>query len=323
MTLAWQLAVGIGAALAALAIHEAGHLVGGALVGFRPVVIAVGPGAIVRAGRRFQFRWLPPSHWGPVAMAVPTTTERLRFRVACMVAGGPVASLAVAGALYVLAFATGPSLLKGMLMFVSVLSACIFVATVQPFGTGIGLPSDGARVWYLLRNRDAAKFDLAVFTLAGLTHGGVRPREWEKSVVDWMATRQPSPAYELAAATAALCRAADLGDDVAANAQLQRLRAVYARVPRMLRADSAAEAAFWSATSGNDLAAAREFLRDAGGTLAEPYRRWTAEAAVRAAADDREGARAALARARASLSQGLGTPSALDRERIARLESAL
>ena len=307
----------------ALAIHEAGHLAAGSLVGFRMGMMAVGPIGIVRAGRRFLLRWLPPSHWGPFAFAYPVTLEGLRPRVAWYVAGGPIASLTTATVLFVVSRSIAPSAAGRTIGFIALLSACVFVATAQPFGTGIGIASDGARFWSLMRNTADARLDLAMFTLAGQDYGGVRPREWKPWVLEWAATTQASPAYELVAATVGLRRAIDVDDARAAQEQVQRIRAVYARVPRMLRGDAAAASALWLAQRGNDLAAARVFLKDTDVALAESYRRWIAEAAVLSLADAREGARTALDRAQAALSQGMGQPSALDRELVESMAQAL
>ena len=306
---------------AVLLIHELGHLMVGAMVRFRFGMIGVGPLGLSRSGDGFRLRWLPVSQWGPFAMAYPTTPGRIRTRVAWYIAGGPLASLSLAvGAAWV----TGEFSLRGMSGLAAVLSGAVFVATMQPFaGTGIGIPSDGARLFSLVRGAPNATASAALLALEGATLAGTRPSSWDPAIVALAAQVTGPPAYVMSAATAALRRATD-GDHSANVVELvARIRAVYPSVARMLRADTAAELSFWLAHHGRDPVAAREFLHDAGGVLAEPYRRWTAEAAVRAAADDREGARAALARARASLSQGLGTPSALDRERIAWLESAL
>jgi hypothetical protein len=313
------LVLGTSGFFAVLLVHELGHLIAGALVRFRFGMIGVGPLGLSRSGDGFRLRWLPFSQWGPFAMAYPTTPDRIRVRVAWFIAGGPIASLALAlGA----AWATGDFSLRGFSGLVAALSSAIFVATAQPFaGTGIGIPSDGARLLALIVGSPNAVAAAALMALEGTTLAGTRPSSWDPALVSMAARVTSPPAYVMSALTAAIRRAAD-GDHPANAAELvARTRAVYPSVTRMLRADTAAELSFWLAYHGKNPAAAREFLEDAGGALGEPYRRWTAEAAVRVAADDREGARAALVRARKSLSQGLGTPSALDRERIAWLES--
>lgn len=304
-----------------LLVHELGHLVAGALVRFRIGMLGVGPVGLLRSGEGFRLRWLPVSQWGPFGVAYPITPDQIRVRAAWCIAGGPIASLALALAS---AWVTGAFSLRGFSGMVAVLSFAIVIATVQPFaGTGIGIPTDGARLLDLIRGSPNALAGAALLALEGATLAGNRPSSWDPALLELAARVTHPPAYVLSAATAALRRAAD-GDQAAHGAELvARLRKVYPSVARMLRADTAAELSFWLAHHGGDPVAAREFLRDAAGALGEPYRRWTAEAAVRAAVADREGARAALVRARASLSQGLGTPTALDLERIARLERAL
>ncbi len=300
----------------ALVAHEAGHAVAGRLVGFRFGILAVGPLCIHKGGRRLSVRWLPPSHWGPFALTYPVTTENLTARTAWCVAGGPIASLLLASVGAILVWLTPEPAIHSVAAPLALTSACVFVATAQPFGTGSGIASDGGRVLALVRNKNDARSAAALVALEGLTEAGIRPRDWDSDLVGLAGQVSTPPAYALSAATALLRHAEDVGDLAEARNQIDRVRSVYPRVPRWLRADAAVEAAFWLAYFQNDASSARAFLRDARGPLVAGHRRLRAEAAVLLRSGDRAGARDALDNATAVLGQGLAAASPLDMELI-------
>jgi hypothetical protein len=307
--------VGLLAAYVALVIHEAGHLLAGRLVGFRFGLIAAGPFCIMRSGGRLSARWLPPALWGPFAVAYPVSPERLPTRFAWYTAGGPLASLAVALASMLCARLVPDPAGRGV-AWLALLSACVFIATAQPFGSGMGLPSDGGRWSGLVRNDEAARAAVALVALESLDMVGTRPRDWDQGLVDLVAGVRRPPLHVLSAETARLRRALDANDLDVARARVAEIRAALPRVLRSFRGDAAAEVAFWFAHFVKDPAAGREFLRDAGGALTAPHRRLRAEAAVLARGGDPAGARRALERARAALDRGIVSASALDRELI-------
>jgi hypothetical protein len=306
----------LGALFVAFGVHEAGHLLAGRLAGFRFGLVAVGPVCVARSGDRLCVRWLPPWHWGPFAVAYPLTAEHISTRAAWYAAGGPLASLvfALISAAWMWAMPGTASRLYGTLLTLT--SACVFVATAQPFGTGAGVPSDGGRVWALLRGKSAGRSTAALLALDGLDEAGVRPRDWDSVLVQEAAQVNSPPAYALSAATAMLRRAQDTGDAAAARAEIDRIRRVYSQVPRWLRADAAAETAFWLAFFEKDAVAARGFLRDAHGPLVAGHRRLRAQAAVLARSSDLAAAEVALEHASAALGQSLGNASPLDLELI-------
>ncbi|MGK7312515.1 MAG: hypothetical protein ACN0LA_09770 [Candidatus Longimicrobiales bacterium M2_2A_002] len=87
----------VGAVVAVLAVHEAGHLLAGRLVGFRFLLFIVGPLRVAREGDRVQVGWnrsLSLAGWLAATGPTPDRLERLRRRTAIMVAGGPLTSLA-------------------------------------------------------------------------------------------------------------------------------------------------------------------------------------------------------------------------------------
>lgn len=306
----------LGALFVALGIHEAGHLLAGRFVGFRFGLLALGPVCVVRSGDGLGVRWLPPSHWGPFALAYPLSADRISARAACYVAGGPLASLVLAltSAAWMWVMPGPTSHRYGALLALT--SAGVFVATAQPFGTGAGVPSDGSRAWALFRNEGAARSTAALLALDGLDEAGIRPRDWDSALVGLAAQVKTPPAYALSAATAMLRRAQDVGDVAAARVQVDRIQLVYPQVPRWLRADAAAEAAFWLAYVQKEVGSAQEFLRDAHGPLVPRHRILRAKAAVLLRSGDPAAAEAALDCASAALGQGFGVTSSFDVELI-------
>ncbi len=310
--IAGDLLPGLLGAYVALVAHEAGHVVAGRIVGFRFGILGVGPLCLARSGETLSLRWLPPSHWGPFSLAYPTTAEHVPSRLAWCVAGGPLASLLIA-LLAASCVRILPPEGRHFTAWLALLSACVFLATAQPFGTGAGIPSDGRRFWGLLRGDPDARSAAALVALAGSLAAGGRPRDWDGALLDLAATVREPPAFQLESATLLLLRALDIDDRDAARARAEQIRRLLPRVPRWLRADAAAEAAFWFARFEREAGTARRLLRDAGG-LGEPHRLLRARAAVLVEEGDLEAARAALERARAALGGGLGPPSALDLE---------
>ena len=202
-------------------------------------------------------------------------------------------------------------------------SSCIFIATAQPFGTGSGVPSDGGRLWALIRKKEESRAEAALLALEALMEGGIRPRDWDPALVVLAGQVSTPPAYGLSSATMMLRNAEDRSDLAEARRQIDRIRQMYPRVPRWLRADAAAETAFWLAHFQNDASSALEFLRDARGPLVAAHRRFRAEAALLLKTGDKEGAKAVLDRATASLGGGLGQASALDMDLIQEIRRTL
>src|SRR5688572_31460617 len=131
-----------------VAIHEAGHLVAGALQGFRPCLYIVGPIKFERLGRRWRIgrnRSVPV--FGGLASGIPQGTERLRERLLVLVAGGPAASLLTgSGALLTLVAMRAPSgprvTLHGsdaagyiLVLLFSLISLAIAAASMMPGST--------------------------------------------------------------------------------------------------------------------------------------------------------------------------------------------
>ncbi len=303
---------GVLAAYLALVLHEAGHALAGKWAGFRFAMLGVGPLCVARSGSTLAVRWLPPSYWGPFGVSYPASVERWSARFGWYTAGGPLASLGLS-VVSALCARYLPDPAGRWCEWLALTSAAVFVATAQPFATGFGVPSDGARLLGLVRNDAQARAAAALAALESLDAAGVRPRDWDPGLVDLAGTVRRPPAYVLGAATALLRHALDGDDATAARAHIEQLRKALPSVPRWFRADAAAEAAFWFAHFAHDPATASGFFRESRGPLTAAQRTLRAEAAVRLETGDLAGARVALERARAALDRSIHAASSLDR----------
>ena len=186
-------------------------------------------------------RRFPPSHGGPFAMAYPVTSTLSRSRACWYVAGGPLASAAIALGAASWMSATPEGLAHRVAGLLALLSACVFVATAQPFGTGAGVPSDGARAWSLLRDTRTARSFVALLALDGCALEGLRPRDWDPRLVQLAAQVDAPPAYSLEAATALLrwaivavtsMRPADMLTNFKARTRVRHAGSAPMRLPR-------------------------------------------------------------------------------------------
>jgi len=146
------------AALAVLVIlaHECGHGIAGLLNGMRCDLLVIGPLALRRVDGRLKPFWnRSPFLAGGAVVMLPSDGRNLRRRVTWMIAGGPLASLGLAAAGYVIHVALGHSRASQLCGFTGILSLAIFFATAIP--SHIGVPSDGLRLLTLVRGGPKAE----------------------------------------------------------------------------------------------------------------------------------------------------------------------
>jgi hypothetical protein len=184
------------ALVAALCIHEAGHVVAGLSAGFRFLSVRVGPLVLERSSR---ISW----YWGAGALSSGLATmsaarrDRLRLRAAVLVLGGPAANLLSGG----LALALLPVLSIPSGAFVTASALALFFAAI-PHQSRIGL-TDGGRLWLLWRDGARCRRWLALMKLQAESREGVLTEaRWAEYVVEAVAVRDPSPETVLAHAFA-------------------------------------------------------------------------------------------------------------------------
>ncbi|WP_022836898.1 zinc metalloprotease [Salisaeta longa] len=264
----------------ALAVHEAGHLLGGWLSGFRFQLLAVGPFMVTRTNTGYQVEL--HTHWslyGGMAGSVPTDLQDLARGEARMVAGGPAASLLL-GLLAIGAYIAlglydavpsgtlpiGWMAADGTLIFGTV-SLSIGVVTLVPVTTS-GFFTDGSRLLRIWRNHPAAARDAAVFALTALLFEK-RPCTWEPALVDQATAVDDETPYDVEGRRLAYLHALDTGDMTRAHRLLQEALDRHALYPPALLPSLALEAAFFEGAVRQDAGAAARWR--AVGTGRTPF----------------------------------------------------
>jgi len=174
------------------AVHEAGHVLAGWAVGFRFYAVRVRRAQIERDGGRLRLRWIRARDIRPesrgFARLLPRDSYHLRPRLAVVFAGGPVASLLFALALFLPAYqlqlrdasqdsGPGHATLILWLAIVAGLSFLGFLLNLVPRGQG-GSVSDGATLLVLLRGGPPADLHCLVYEVQGVVEGAIRLRNW-------------------------------------------------------------------------------------------------------------------------------------------------
>jgi hypothetical protein len=225
-----------------LAAHEAGHLLGGRLAGFRFALYAAGPIRVRRSpsGLRFEIndRW----SLAGFAFSVPVHLRNLQRGMVWFVAGGPVANLLLAAIVAGISLAptlaapsreTGRAFLGGFLSLG--LSVFVFQAGFTSFVLGVvtlvplrkdDFFTDGARLLMLLRGGAQAERWSALWTLFAASAGGQRPRDWDRGLIDRATQLADGSLDDGGACQLAHLWALDRGDGEAAEGFLDRARAI-------------------------------------------------------------------------------------------------
>ncbi len=318
-------------AFALIAVHELGHVLGGRLAGFRFQLLVVGPVQLRRVGDRIRPAWnRNPGLAGGLAMSSPRPgdTERLAERMIRVVAGGPLASVALG-----LVGLVGMRLLpEGTLQSGSVgLMAGSAVAMTGIGSLGIGLVTlipgrtggfltDGARLLRLLRGGPEAEGEAAMLGLIGSAMGGVRPREWSISLLE-RAARVEDPVFRASALWYRWLNALDRGVGEEADHRREAIAALGV-LPQAARPSMAYPLVGRLADVG-EVEAARELWEtlEPGRGIVDPVQPPLAEASLRLSEGAPDQARALLQAARSRLEQSLDPMSReLAAERITMLE---
>ncbi len=300
------LAVAILVGYLGIAVHELGHVLGGVAARFRFHLYVAGPLRIERdevTGRLgVGFNRVVSLAGGIVAM-LPTDTHDLRRRFAMVVAGGPLASFALALAAWA-PLALGaplPPLADVVLGLTALISAGLGIVTIIPINGG-GFTSDGGRLLRLVRGGPVAERESAMLPLLALSTAETPPREWPRELLDTAVALRDATTDECVANLLAYYHALDTGDVELAARRMDRTVATLEAVPPGVAPSIRLEAAFFAAYR-RDAAGAREHLaavpEKAFGI--KPYDRDRAAAALAAADGDPARARELAERALAGL----------------------
>lgn len=279
LPLAWFVAVGV---------HEAGHLAGGWLGGGKFLLWVVGPVKVRRTVGGVKAGW--NRHLllaGGAAACLPFEAAKLTpQRMAVMILGGPLASLALAvAALWAVAglgagpLSTARALGQHGAIFTAGLSLLIFFAAAVPSVRG-GLKSDGRRLLDYLRGGPRLEQQTAVLLLSVSSLAGLRPADWDRATVRRALALRDGSLDDLQGHMLAYYHAADGGEWAMAQHYLDRVMAGMELLPTRARAHMSCEQAWLIALTSGDAAAARAWLKVAGEVAFDPATRLRAEAAV-------------------------------------------
>ncbi|WP_218082654.1 hypothetical protein [Anthocerotibacter panamensis] len=267
-----------------LAVHEGGHLLGGYLSGFRFWVFIVGPVKIIREGQSIRVGWnTDPVLWGGVAASVPLDDRDLPRRMSLLVAGGPLASLALAllagGLWYALHVAQSGGLLIFTLGTTAVLSGIIFGLTVIPLPNA-GFFTDGARLGMLLADKAKAERWCGLAALSSSIALGQRPRDWNPAWVARSVSLPDGCLDDIGANLSAYYWALDRKEISQAAQFLERAMANREGYPASFRPLLLLETAYFIAMYDQNPGLARQWFDAAKGGMVDQHTRLRAQAAV-------------------------------------------
>jgi hypothetical protein len=175
------------AALSAAMAHEAGHLLAGAMFGFRLTQIRIGP---LHFGK--HARCSEPYCGDALTLGLAVLEPRaagqedawLRRRLVYLALGGPVTNLALAAALELALVLLHPGFQTAYMLQAGIaFSALLAVAALLPDVNRRGNFSDGARLLMLLRNNEKAERWISNMRCQIALNQGRHPRDWDAACV--------------------------------------------------------------------------------------------------------------------------------------------
>ncbi len=263
--------------LLVLAIHEAGHLLGGFRRGMRFLLFIVGPCQWSRTQSGIRFNWqFNMGTFGGLAAATPDPDKPLRPQLLSLIAGGPTASLMLA-VIGIALFAIADGRFAAHALFIGLMSFFIFLATAIPSRAG-GFMSDGKQFLEVLKGGNAVLERQRFTTLMAQSMAGIRPRDWD---ADWLepATQNDSeePLRRVATRQMALLAAQDRGDIELANTHADWLAEHYQDYPIGFRQSLTIELCLHALARGNPTAA-KMWMGQSKGGVVDKSRRALAEA---------------------------------------------
>jgi hypothetical protein len=243
----------------AIAIHEAGHLLFGGIVGMPPGALVIGGIVIFRSGQRWLIRFDRRRIFGGGLARVLTPKDEFRPRAfAWMIAGGPIASITLTFAcgLAGVRHGNGPWGWVGSLFWASLLTS---IVSLIPASSGLN-KSDGARLLILKRNPEQSRSWMALNALQTEETQGIVPREWDSELVNQTLAAEPSTCEYPYVQLLAYYRCIDEKDEQKALEHLENALARSARSGKVLRLCLFLEAASSSAHLRGNAAQARAWL---------------------------------------------------------------
>ena len=289
--------------LTVLAVHEAGHLVGGARRGMRFLLFIVGPFQLSRTTTGIRFNWVfNLGVMGGLAAATPNPHQPLKPQLLNLIAGGPAASLLLT-VVGLAVGASGDGRLHAYGLIIGAFSFLILLVTAIPVRAG-GFMSDGMQFIEVARGGRAVEERQALLILMAQSLAGTRPRDLDAALIARaLAFDSAEPGRRIVARLYAYLAAVDAQDGRAPE-HAAWLAENIDGFPGGFRQSIAVELALHDASRG-DIEGLRRWVARARGGVVDGSRRALAEAHAAILEGDQARAQELLDRARANLSRGM------------------
>jgi hypothetical protein len=233
--------------LAYLIVHEAGHRIAGAALGWRCVRFGFGPFEFYREGKSWK-RQRVKMLLGAFVRQMPPAFVHYRREKAATLLGGATTSFFFACGFALAAMASTNSTVFALFSRLALLTFVGVLELIPAYRNGIG--SDGYRLWQIVRGGEGVDVMLRESLVESSTFTPGRLRDWpHAAVVRLAAGDDPYNMY------LGYLHTMDLGDSPAAAGYMQRL---IAHMPE--NNAYSCEAAYWLAAHGGDPEAARQWL---------------------------------------------------------------
>ncbi len=251
-----------------IAVHEAGHAIAGVWMKFEFRMMVVGPFLWEKEPAGWKFKWNKNVNTsGGLVICLPMGNENLIKRFSVYLAGGPLASLVLAGIGYTgyvfLGSMQDQAVLQGLRYFsmlMAWLSMAIFVITIIPMQVG-GFSTDGGRLLRIQRGGEAARFEIMLLKIISTSTGGIRPRLWVQEELQeafTLAKKLDAP-FSVYLHSFFHQAAFDKGDMDAAEQHLKNYMEEAHKIPDGIRNSVWLDAAFFYAFARRDLATAEQY----------------------------------------------------------------
>lgn len=266
----WQYVELYGLLLVLIAVHEAGHHLAGALMGYRWKGWIVGPISISRetSGGQVHFG-LSKTLFSGRALVFLHESDTLKRR-AIFILGGPLATLLLgAGLLIYYLYLPGEQQNKAVILLATIALSGLFVLSSAIPHSRNGFKSDATRLIDLWRDKDRVARDTALMALVKALQNGQRPRDWDESLVKRMTALRDGKTNEALAAHYGFYWAADQCDWEESEQYIHRALALRTTLSDVFRAMVALDGAYCAALFQRDAAEARRLLTEASAVEAE------------------------------------------------------
>lgn len=287
------------ALVAAMALHEAGHLMAALLLDFEVLGGSLGPCRVSRLHGRWTVQFSLRAPLCGSISAIPRDTEAWRTRMLMVIVAGPAATLVSAIAAFSLLAAVstqgwGAAFLAALTQF----NFFIFVLGLIPNGPKARARNDANLFSALRRNTPDAQEILLYHLVAQMEIAGLRPRDYPRQVIRKIAMAQGRMEARLLYANTVMLWAMDRGDAETADAWDRRAVELSDWCDLRLQNLTLARSACFDVIFRKDFAAARSKFADVEfATLTPEWFRHRVEAAHSVASGNISGALEQMCRA--------------------------